>query len=536
MAIHRHFGAGVLIAAISLLPACAGKPATQPLDVSTDSGPVRGVTADGIQSFKGIPFAQAPVGDLRWRAPQPVTPWTEPKLADQYGHDCMQLPFPSDAAPLGTEPSEDCLVLNVWRPEAASDKPLPVIAWIYGGGFVNGGASPAVYDGSAAARRGVVFVSFNYRLGRFGFFAHPALSAARPEGEALGNYGYMDQLAAMRWIQRNVAAFGGDPSNVTVIGESAGGGSVHMLLTSPEAQGLFKRAVVQSGGGRGSLMGPRHLDESRAGVPSAQQIGQWFAESVGITGTDAATLAALRALSGEQVVAGMNLASMRGGDPNKPTYSGPMVDGSIVTNEPEAHYRAGTFNKADLMVGATSADIGFGMAESKDALFASFGAGADAARKAYDPDGTRELQALVREVFMDRIMGEPARHAARLFTAQKQAAYLYRFSYVAESMRGEWKDGAPHASDIPFFFDTVKAKYGEQLTAQDSAMSAAILDHLVAFARDGKPEANGRPWPAYDAENDGLMDFGADGKALWGADPWQARLDATAAAAAAARP
>lgn len=519
----------ITVATATLLAACAGKPASRPLEVATDTGPVIGTAADGIQSFKGIPFAQAPVGELRWRAPQPVTPWTEPLLANQYGHDCMQLPFPSDAAPLGTTPSEDCLVLNVWRPAAASEAPLPVIAWIYGGGFVNGGASPAVYDGTAVARRGAVFVSFNYRLGRFGFFAHPALSAARSADEALGNYGYMDQLAAMRWIQRNAAAFGGDPANVTVIGESAGGGSVHMLLTSTEAKGLFKRAVVQSGGGRGSLMGPRHLSESREGVPSAEQTGQYFAESVGITGSDAAALAALRALSGEQVVAGMNLASMRSGDPDKPTYSGPMVDGVIVTGEPDAQYRAGSFNKADLMVGATSADIGFGTAASKEELFASFGAGAAAARKAYDPDGTRELPALVREVHMDRLMGEPARHVARLFTQQGQSAYLYRFSYVAGSMRSEWKDGAPHASDIPFFFDTVKAKYGEALTAQDSAMSAAILDHLVAFARDGKPEANGRPWPAYDLANDGLMDFAADGRALWGVDAWQARLDASAA-------
>ena len=173
-------------------------------------------------SFKGIPFAAPPVGDLRWKPPQPVTPWTGVRPATAYGSDCMQLPFPGDAAPLGTPPAEDCLVVNVWRPADASTK-LPVMVWIYGGGFVNGGSSPAVYDGSQFAKRGVVLVSFNYRVGRFGFFAHPALTKESPNGP-LGNYAFLDQIAALKWVQKNIAAFGGDAGNVTIFGESAGGG------------------------------------------------------------------------------------------------------------------------------------------------------------------------------------------------------------------------------------------------------------------------------------------------------------------------
>ena len=184
--------------------------------VKVEGGTIKGAVADGVLSFKGIPFAAPPQGDLRWRPPQPVVAWTGVRPATAYGHDCMQKPFGGDAAPLGTEPAEDCLVVNVWRPAEKGAAKLPVMVWIYGGGFVNGGSSPAVYDGSQFAKHGIVFVSFNYRLGRFGFFAHPALSAGGPGGP-LGNYGFMDTIAAMKWVKNNAAAFGGDPANVTVV-------------------------------------------------------------------------------------------------------------------------------------------------------------------------------------------------------------------------------------------------------------------------------------------------------------------------------
>ena len=236
----------------------------------------------------------------------------------------MQKPFPGDAAPLGVTPAEDCLYVNVWAP-AVSARGLAVMVWIYGGGFVNGGSSPAVYDGSQFAKRGVVLVSFNYRLGRFGFFGFPALTKENPS-EPKGNYGYMDQIAALQWVRQNIAAFSGDPGNVTVFGESAGGGSVLTLLTSPMAKGLFQKAVVESGGGRTLLMGQRYLDRSvPSGPPSAESVGVAFAKSAGIEGEDAAALAALRKLPANGVVAGLNMASMGG-----PTYAGPMIDGKIV--------------------------------------------------------------------------------------------------------------------------------------------------------------------------------------------------------------
>ena len=187
--------------------------------VQIDAGKIQGATTQDVIAFKGIPFAKPPVGDLRWKAPQPVSSWDGIKQTTEYGHDCMQLPFPSDAAPLGTVPAEDCLVLNVWKPANADLRKLPVMVWIYGGGFVNGGSSPAVYDGSAFAKQDVIFVSFNYRVGRFGFFAHPALTKEDPDG-LKGNYGFMDQIAALKWVQSNIQAFGGDPSQVTLVGES----------------------------------------------------------------------------------------------------------------------------------------------------------------------------------------------------------------------------------------------------------------------------------------------------------------------------
>jgi para-nitrobenzyl esterase len=492
--------------------------------VTVESGALEGSTAAGVESFKGIPFAAPPVGDLRWKAPQPAPHWEGVRRATAYGHDCMQEPFPSDAAPLGTEPAEDCLVLNVWRPAERSSDRLPVMVWIYGGGFVNGGASPAVYDGSNFARQGLVFVSFNYRVGRFGFFAHPALTAESPDGP-LGNYGYMDQLAALRWVKANIAAFGGDPENVTVFGESAGGGSVLTLLTTPALEpGAFQRAIVESGGGRGALMGPRMLGEDRPDNPSAETVGLNFARSVGIEGTGPEALAALRALPAERVVAGLNMASMMQQGP--PTYPGPMLDGEIVVESPAEALLAGRWQKVPVMIGANDLDIGFGFAQTKDELFAGFGADSAAARRAYDPSGDAELRTLVQAVAADRMMVEPARFVAGAVASQGIPAYEYRFAYVPESLRGQLP-GAPHASEIPFVFNTVATKYGASLTAADAATARAANAYWSNFARTGDPNGAGLPdWPAYSPLQDVVMIFTPEGPQAF-QDPWKARLDLT---------
>lgn len=490
--------------------------------VKIDTGSLQGASKDGVQSFKGIPFAQPPVGELRWRAPQPLKPWTGVRPATAYASDCMQLPFPSDAAPLGTKPAEDCLYANVWRP-ADSTKKLAVMVWIYGGGFVNGGSSPAVYDGSAFAKRGVVFVSFNYRLGRFGFFAHPALSAEHPE-EAKGNYGYMDQLAALRWIQKNIASFGGDPKNVTVFGESAGGGSVHMLLGSPMAAGLFHKAIVESGGGRAGFMPPRYLNKKNPqGQGSAEDVGVAFAKSAGITSEGAEALAALRKLDADAVVAKLNMATM-----SSPTYAGPIVDGKVVIDTPDIAYKGGRAPKVPVMVGANSNEFGAWGPAPGDGAYNVFGANKDKAKAAYDPTGQDKNAA--RGIMSDQAMVEPARFVAKTLSAF-QPVYEYRFSYVAESMRKEWATGAPHATEIPFVFDTVEARYEKALTPADKALAQAANAYWVNFAKTGNPNGKGlAEWPAYKAATDQIMDFSNAGPQAK-ADPWKARLDCVEALA-----
>jgi para-nitrobenzyl esterase len=470
----------LLLALTPIVPYLGVVPAAQAAAgpvVTVDTGKVQGAVDGGVASWKGIPFAAPPVGDLRWRAPQPAAPWTGVRAATAYGNDCMQLPFPSDAAPLGTPPAEDCLYVNVWSPaKVQAAKKLPVIVWIYGGGFVNGGSSPPTYAGAALARQGVVLVSFNYRLGRFGFFAHPELTR-QAHDEPLGNYGFMDQLAALEWVKRNVAAFWGDASNVTIIGESAGGMSVNALLTSPRAQGLFAKAVVLSGGD-GKSADP--------GLAAVEQAGVNFAAAKGIAADDAGSLAKLRALPADQIVDGMNLASRA--PQNPATYVGPFVDGKVAVDAGGA-FASGRFAKVPVMIGATSADIG--------------------GKTGFMVAGARSL-------------------AGRL-AAQGVPVYAYRFSYVATSIG---KPGAQHASDIPYFFATVDVKYGDAATKKDVAMGRAMSAYLVNFARKGDPNGASLPaWPRYAGDKDVIMDFAADGKPVALRDPWGADIDATSVAA-----
>jgi para-nitrobenzyl esterase len=315
--------------------------------VTIESGKLEGVRDAKVDYYKGIPFAMPPVGELRWRPPQPVAHWHGVRGASAMQHDCMQLPAPSEAAPAGTTtPSEDCLYLNIWAPAENRHAHLQVMVWIYGGGFLNGGGSPAVYDGTAFATRGVIIVTFNYRLGRFGFFAHPALTTEQSSGP-LGNYGYMDQLAALKWVQRNIAAFGGDPARVTIFGESAGGSSVLTLMTSPLARGLFAQAIVESGGGRDARF-PRYArerDSPPGSPPSGETVGLAFAKSKNITGADAAALKALRALPPDSVVDDLNIITRRTAHSSAATYPGPMIDGQLVVEPAEGAYESGARQK-----------------------------------------------------------------------------------------------------------------------------------------------------------------------------------------------
>jgi para-nitrobenzyl esterase len=414
-------------------------------------------------------------------------------------------------------------VANVWTPAARGGAPLPVIVWIYGGGFVNGGSSPAVYDGTRFAGHGVVFVSFNYRLGRFGFFAHPALSKESPEAP-LGNYAFLDQIAALQWVQRNIAAFGGDPTRITIFGESAGGGSVNTLMISPLARGLFHRAIVQSGGGRTStLIRTRHISKpGPEGEPSGEQIGVAFAKSQGITGDDAAALAALRALPAERLVNGMNLMNQQ-----PDTFAGTMVDGRIVPENIDEAFKAGRQAKVPYVIGANDLEFGFMPLPPArvDEMLAGFGDDRDKVLAAYDPEKTGNMGVVGMHLMSDMAMVEPARFLARLTSAAGQPTWVYRFSYVASSLRGKVA-GALHATEIPFVLGTVRAKYGAATTPADVALSDAALAHWAAFAKRGDPNGEGlAPWPRFTSDNDMIMEFTAEGRPVATHDPWRERLD-----------
>ncbi|KGB53084.1 Carboxylesterase, type B precursor [Sphingopyxis sp. LC81] len=493
-------------------------------DVTTRDGKVRGATEAGIEVFKGLPFAAPPVGELRWRAPQPVAPWADVRDATRPGHDCMR-----PAADPAFEPSEDCLTLNVWRPAGAQKGKLPVLVWIHGGAFVSGSNVPPEASGAPFARDGVIFVAPNYRLGRFGFFAHPALSAEHAY-EPKGNYGYLDQIAALQWVQRNIAAFGGDPANVTITGASAGGESVLALAASPLARGLFGRVVAQSGGGRTQLLGAQKLAEDSKAHPSAEKIGVAFAASVGVEGSDAAALAQLRALPAEKVAGNLTALGMLFLGERK-RFSGPIVDGRIVTAQPAEALKAAP--PLPTIVGADEADLGLNRAPDKDAAFAAFGPHAAQARSAYDPDGTATLADINDMIGRDRTMIEPARLVARTIAAKGKPAWLFRFSYVAASLRGKPIKGAEHSSEVVYAFDTLSALLGDKLTAQDSAVASAMHGYWVQFAKTGNPNGGGLPdWPAVTPKDDPLLDFQSDGTPRAKRDPWQARLDATEANAA----
>ena len=490
--------------------------------VTIDSGAIAGVMTGDFLFFKGIPYAAPPIGNLRWRAPQPVEPWKGVRSATEYGNDCIQQPIPGDATSSGSTLGEDCLVLNIWRPAAIEkNEKLPVLVWIHGGGFLNGSSAAAIYDGSAFARQGLVVVSLNYRLGRLGFFAHPALTAA-DEGP-LGNYGLLDQFEALRWVQRNIAAFGGDPNQVTIMGESAGGISVMHHLISPLAKNLFHRAIVLSGGGRTYLVGGRKLSESTPEQPSAEESGVEFAKSVGITGNGAEALAALRALPAEQVNGEMNMGALL---TRPPTYAGgPIFDGETVTVNPEDVLRQGEAAKVPILIGTTSADLAITDSLPQENPLSFFGADSDRASTLYNPNGTLQASEILTTIGIDLAMHEPARFVAKQMTAAGNPVWLYRFGYVAQSLRPE-KMGADHASEQPYLFSTLDARYGKDVTAKDREMAQMFHSYFANFAKSGDPNGEGLPiWSQYDPTKPDLMMFTLDDGAVMEADPWKERLD-----------
>lgn len=473
-------------------------------------GPVKGVDEGAVLSFKNIPYAAPPVGELRWRAPQAAPHWSEVRDASTYGDDCIQ-PRPAwDDTQSRLPTSEDCLSLNVWTPKHRTGGLAPVIVWIHGGGFIMGSGSQPIFDGARLAERGAVVVTFNYRLGRFGFFAHPALTAEAGAAPT-GNYGLMDQVAALKWVHDNIAVLGGDPSRVTIMGQSAGGGSVLQLMNIQQAHGLFHRAIVQSGGGRDQWPDLKAAGDARSG----ESVGVAFAAAQNLRNASAADL---RALPVDRIKGRLDLLT-----PEKDTFSGPIIDGKLVTTQVLSAFTRGAQADVPMIIGATDLELGVVPALFRgmvaDRTIADMNIPRDSLTPLYGDRSTLNTYMPSELTF-----AEPARRLAALDADRNRPVWLYSFGYVPEEKRRDTA-GAGHATDVPFSFDNLNRMKGG-FSEADNRTAAALADYWVAFARDGHPDAaNHAAWPRYDARTDRALLIGNDGVTV-GQVPNTQRLDA----------
>lgn len=501
--------------------------------VQTASGPLFGTIGDGVASFKGIPYTVPLVDELRWAPPQPPDPWLKPLAAIDFCSDCMQVTGNED---LQTTPSEDCLCLNVWRPygDVMIDALLPVLVWIHGGGYVGGGSSIPWFDGSAFARQGMVVVTFNYRLGRFGFFAPSALLSNTPGPYA--NYGYLDQVAVLRWVQENISAFGGDPHRVTLMGESAGGASVVHLLTSPVVEDeLFQQAVVLSGAGRLALL-DRPLESEHFGHLAATVVDNLFSASVGVTGSSQASLDKLRALPASKLVGDLDLGKLTNRKLiGEPLIGVPATDGEIVVGQPQDHFLDGSAKQMPIIIGTTALDVPTHFPPNKLRPLTFFGPDEDAAKAAYgfenDPFlGPSDLIKLNFEIGVDITMHEPAHFIASAMQSAGFDSWVYRFTYTAESTRPRQTEQV-HAGELPFLFDNLSAKYGDDVTPNDQATATAFNTYVGNFVKTGDPNGDGLPaWPPVAPGQFDVMNFTLDDGPVYGPDPRAASVALVAAA------
>jgi para-nitrobenzyl esterase len=489
----------LLLAAALLAAACSTtSQSSDPTVAQVESGQLKGVEKEGIVSFKGVPYAAAPVGDLRWRAPRPAAKWQGVRDASAYGPICMQkMPNPDNG--IGQYPaSEDCLSLNIFTQTMTErmgrNAKRPVMLWIHGGGFVNGSGSAELYDGSQLAKRGVVVVTINYRLGRFGSFAHPLLTK-EAAGQPTANYGMMDMIASLEWTKRNIAAFGGDPNNVTIFGESAGGMAVQKLMTSPAARGLFHKAAVQSGAGRENVV---YLDKpSPRGLPSAESEGAAFAKSLGVSPTSTADL---RAIPADKILGA--------GDPSTFSGGGPIIDGKLIPMTVVEAFTQGKEAKVPYLVGYNSAEFPSKPEDVDGSLTRTLGAKtADLPQLvATYPD----KETMAAQIVGDIIFGEPARYLAGIHAANGQPAYLYRFDVVSLSRRDRLK-GTTHAQERQYVFDTLHTS-PYPTDDNDKVQAKHAVTYWTNFAKTGDPNGAGEPaWPRYTSAKDELLEFTNNG-------------------------
>lgn len=496
---------------ITALLAMASPAFAQITTAKVTGGEIAGRVIDGISEFKGVPFAAPPVGDLRWKGPRPVKPWSGVRQTIQYGPACMQNGGGGGAGP-GVPYGEDCLYLNVWSPAKSASEKLPVLAWIYGGAYVGGATSNPLYDGTHFARRGVVFVSISYRVGPFGFLATPELS--KESGHGSGTYGIQDQIAGLKWIKRNISKFGGDPSKVTILGHSAGGFAVSMLAGSPLAKGLFRGVISESGG---NFHPPEDFPWPGSNITTlrmAEATGQAWLAKLGVH-----SIAEARALPADKILAGA-----RGG---RGARLWPPVDGYVDVGDQSVLWKEGRFNDTAIIVGDVSDETAaFGVRKSTPAAFEDmvrkgYGPAADAILAAYPHATDEEASRAATELSSDTVFDWGQYTWARQQSKYgKGKAYVYWF----DKPSARDPNGSPHGSEVAYVFGNLGLR-GPPPSAEDRALSDEMQSYWVNFARTLDPNGKGLPhWPHFTAADPTVMRFGKDpGPAP---DPIQARMKA----------
>lgn len=450
--------------------------------VETLQGLLQGGRHEEVAVFRGVPFAAPPVGELRFRAPQEPEPWQGTRSATEFGTACNV--------------AEDCLTLNIYSPAGAieNDLNLPVMMFIHGGGF--GAGSGAIYDGTQFAKQGIVLVSVNYRLGRAGWFSHPALTKEDPDA-LHGNYGLMDQIAALSWIRDNIQEFGGDAGNVTIFGSSAGGISVNYLMLAQQARGLFHKAISQSGFGRFAMLPLASDDES-----SVEHYGQMFAKSLGIEGTDDSVAAALRDIPFDVLIGPTDAVGQEG----RPL---PLIDGKLITSTAMQGFAAGNEAAVPYMVGDSSDEASLlRRALPVRAIYAMLGSAQNRFNEIYDPENTGDIDRNVSLFLTDREIAEPNRALARHHANNGYPTYSYHMSYVPVAERGV-RYGMRHGGETPFVFNIAP---NGGFDAEGAMLAHSVSSYWSTFAREGEPgSAGGEQWPAITNDSENLMEFSNSG-------------------------
>lgn len=480
----------VFFIALSMFVTLIAANAQKPAPVKVEQGLLQGVRESGLTVYKGIPFAAPPVGDLRWRAPQPASAWQGVRQATQFA------PAPIQGGNPPSGKSEDCLYLNVWTPSESPGDRIPVLVWIYGGGFSFGSTSEPGYNGEKLAKKGVVLVSIAYRVGPLGFLTHPELSTESAHGVS-GNYGLLDMIAGLTWIQKNISAFGGDPNQVTIFGESAGGIAVSMLCASPVAKGLFHGAISQSGGSFGPPRNITYPGENLKTLKNAERAGQEYMEKAG-----AASIAELRKMVADSLPSGWGSGS-----------AWPIIDGHVIPDDQYKLYEAGRYNDIPILIGYNS-DEGLSFTRTKDpkefiaGTRQRYGKFADALLEAY-PVGDTSVPKTARDLARDAAFGWHTWSWARLQAKTgKSKVFFYYFDQHPEYPKDspQFGQGSPHAQDVAYVFQHLNSSHPDGAT--DERISDAMATYWTNFARKGDPNGKGVPaWSAFSDAHPEVMYF-----------------------------